>query len=480
MRVVLTNAQMRNADSYTINTLKISSEELMAQAGKAIAEEVERRAKELGAHKIVIVCGTGNNGGDGYVAARELKNKFDVAVWAAEGNISPDCAREKSRYGGAYCSEIFAPVVVDCLFGTGLSRPVEGALGEAINKINSSGAYVIAADIPSGLSGDDGLIKGCAVKADVTVAIAELKTGYFLNDGPDFCGEVVKRDIGISLPDDSYCNLFDDGDFEGVFARRKRNSNKGTFGTANIVAGSEKYAGAAALAISCALKSGCGYVKLTAPQSVKNALVAKYPQVIYCDESDFSADSVAAGMGLSAGEETYNKIRSLLDNYCGKLIIDADGLNALARFNKDAIRQRLGGAEVAITPHIKEFSRLTGLSVEEIAKNPIRYAKKFARENDCIVLLKSSVSVLTDDDRCTLLHRGNSALAKGGSGDMLSGFAAGTAARGIDLFMAIAAASYVLGTTAEICAEERTEFCVTSRDIIKNVHFAVKRLTTKK
>ena len=476
MQRVLTNSQMRAADGYTINNLNVAPETLMCRAGVAIADEVRAVADTINAKSIIIACGTGNNGGDGYVCARELKSRgYSVKVYAMDGNFSEDCARERAAYSGECTENLDAEIIVDCLFGTGLNRVISGIYGGVIEKINKSGAFVICADIPSGLNGDNGLVEGCAVKADITVAVAEYKAGYFLNDGPDYCGKVIKKDIGITCPDDNYAQIFTDEDIKKFYPKRKRNSHKGTYGTAQIIAGSARYIGAAALAAEAALKSGCGYVKLNTYQQNRASLAVKLPQVIFNDCVDMSAGCIAVGPGCGTTEELYKTIVSLLNCYNGTLIIDADGLNALTQFGVDALNNKK--CSVILTPHVKEFSRLSNLSVDEIASDPITHTCNFAKKYNVTVLLKSAVSVLCDGERIALLHRGNSALAKGGSGDMLTGYACGTAARGVDGFNAVAVSSYTLGLAAEICAEERTEYCVTSKDLIKNLHNAVKRLT---
>lgn len=473
--LILTAAQMRRADAYTINELGVSSETLMYRAGKAVAEETAKVARELGVKTVTVVCGTGNNGGDGFVCARELLSRgLDVEVYALSGELSADCKREKDRYNGRYSQHICGAIVVDCIFGTGLNRKVSGEAADVINIINASGAFVISADIPSGLNGDDGLAEGAAVKADITVAIGELKFGCFLNDGLDFCGKTVKADIGIKLPDGDYAKTNAFG-FDGYFPARKRNSHKGVYGTATLIAGSEKYLGAAALAAGAALKSGCGFVKLVGGNAVKLALAAEFPQVIFCDEADINSQSIAFGSGLGCNAETYESLRFILENYCGKLVVDADGLNAAAEFGKDIFKNKK--CEAVITPHVKEFSRLTGLSVAEILKNPVGLARAFAEEYGVTVLLKSASSVICGKDGVFLNVRGTSALSKGGSGDMLAGFLCGTLARGLNVFDGAVCAAQTLGFAAEIASAEKTDYCATAEDIIKNLHFSVKKFT---
>ena len=357
MEKVLSNAQMSITDSFTIEEKGVSSAELMRRAGVALADEAEKAANPIKTKEILVVCGTGNNGGDGYVCATELLNRgFSVAVYALEGKFSPDCEREKHAYKGRYLRHMWGSIVIDCIFGTGLCREVAGEIKSLIEEINSYSAFVISADIPSGLSGDNGKIFGVAVKADETVAIAEYKLGHFLNDGIDTCGKVVKKDIGILLPQsilNGCASVCGDGDIAAFYLPRKRNSHKGTFGTAQVVAGSKKYIGAAALSLKAALMSGCGIVKLTTAEEVKLALVAKYPQVIYQEEVDLTVNAIAVGMGCGVTPELYGIIEKLLTEYTGKLLIDADGLNALSKYGVDILKNK--ECEVILTPHVKEF-----------------------------------------------------------------------------------------------------------------------------
>lgn len=468
---------MREADAYTVNIKGVPSVELMRRAGEAIADEVLRVADKYGFKNVLVVCGTGNNGGDGYVCAQKLSgNGMPVSVYAFDGNLSADCAREKANYKGAYSDEIKGNIIVDCIFGTGLARGVSGKFEEVIKKINSSGAYVIAADVPSGLSSLNGCISGVAIKANLTVAIAEYKAGMFLGEGVDLCGAVVRRDIGITCPDGNYMRLYSDGDIARFFPARRRNSHKGTYGSANLIAGSDKYPGAAALSAEAALSSGCGLVKLTTAQCVKNILVSKFAQVIYLDGPDLSSQAIAVGMGCGVSEELYATVKSLLKNFGGTLIIDADGLNSLAKYGVEILKDK--NCEVILTPHIKEFSRLTGLSVDKILSDPAEYANGFAQRYRVTIILKSAASVICDGANTAINARGTTALAKGGSGDMLSGFLCGSAARGLSPFDAAVCATYILGAAAEISSGQKTDYCATAKDILKNLPKAIKSLTT--
>ncbi len=474
MQIYLTSEQAREADDNTMNS-GVSSETLMLRAGRAIADEVRGAFLRLKAKSVLIVCGTGNNGGDGYVAARELINDgISVCVYAFNGELSAGCRRERDRYMGEYTQTVGGDIIVDCIFGTGLNRALQGEYAAVVKKINASGAYVISADLPSGLNGENGAVLGAAVKADKTVALGNLKLGCALGDGIDYCGEAVVKDIGI-ISDGNAVRAFEDGDIAAFYGARRRNTHKGDYGSACIVAGSGEYLGAPVLSVSSALRSGCGYVYAVVPSQLKTALATAYPQCILRDTAHLQASAIAVGMGMGCTRETYAAVCSLLNSYAGKLIIDADGLNALAKYGKDALKQTR--AKVLITPHIGEMSRLCGLSKQEILANPVAVAQNFAKEYNITVHLKNAVSVTSDGKTATLTVRGTSALAKAGSGDLLSGLLCGNAARGLNLYDAAVCSQYVLGMSAEICSEEGYDGCVTSADLINNLHTAINRLT---
>lgn len=472
----LTNKQMRQADAFTMEKAGVSSETLMKRAGKSLADVVFEAYNKLGAKCVLVVCGTGNNAGDGYVCANELsKRNVAVKIFCLKGNLSRDCAREKWRYKGEYAQSICGDIIVDCIFGTGLTRQAEGLFAETINKINSSGAFVISADIPSGLNGDNGKILNTAVKSDVTVAIGERKFGFYLNDGPDYCGKIIKKDIGIVCGAGNYARIYEDCDIAKFYPKRKRNSHKGTYGVACLFAGSDKYIGAAALSLEAALKSGCGYVKMTSTDKVTAILAAKFPQTIF-GELDLNSNCIAIGMGCGVSEDLYKRIKFLLKNYGGTLLIDADGLNALSKYGLNILKEKI--CSVIVTPHLKEFSRMTGEAVEKISDDPIYAAEKFAKEYCVTVLLKSTSSIISNGEDTVINIRGNSALSKAGSGDMLSGYICGCVARGLSPFDSAVCGAYTVGLAAEISAEQKTEYCATANDIIKNLPFAVKRLTS--
>ena len=471
MERILSVAEMRAADKYTIEKLGIPERTLMARAGEAVAEEIKRRFK---GGRILFVCGKGNNGGDGMIAAKLLRNVHGFSVFllklAAEG-------AEKLDYE--------YDVIVDCIFGTGLTREVEGEMREVIEKINAKDCFKISVDIPSGLSGDSGRVCGAAVKADLTISIQEYKTGHFLNDGKDYCGKVVNKDIGIAVFAEEFASRLETKDMKRFFPPRAENTHKGSYGKAAVVGGSRDFFGSALLSANAlaALKTGAGYGHLCVPDSLFPLYAGKVPELIThpfadengalkFDEKDFEkidgVYAVAFGMGCGVSENTYEIARRLLKNFKGVLLIDADGLNSLAAFGVKALKN--SGADVVVTPHVKEFSRLTGRSVEEIENDMIGSAKAFAKEYGVTVLLKSAVSVVAGKEGVLLNTTGNSGMAKGGSGDVLSGAVAGIAARGFPAFDAAAAGAFLCGLAGDLAAKEQNEYTITPSDTV--AHFS--------
>lgn len=297
------------------------------------------------------------------------------------------------------------------------------------------------------------------------------------------CGDGELKNI-LSVMTDG--DIAEERDIAALYPPRPRDSHKGSYGSACIVAGSEKYLGASALSMSAALRTGCGYIYAVVPANLKYALAVEYPQCIYCDEPDFNATAIAIGMGVCCNERTYAQVCSLLENYGGKLILDADGINSLARFGTQPLKH--AKAQVLITPHIGEMARLCKLTIADVQGDPIGVAADFAREYGVTVHLKSAVSVTcgggesvigANGFKKVLTVRGTSALAKAGSGDMLSGLICGNAARGLSLFDAAVCSQYVMGVSAELCSAAMTDYAVTAKEVIKNIPNALKRLTQR-
>ena len=469
MESLLTAEQMRIADEYTINNLGVPQEVLVERAGFALAEEISSR---FFGGRILFCLGKGNNGADGKVAANILSKKhgFNVAILNAHNGIF-------KLFDKKY------DIIVDCLFGTGLNREVTGKYYEAIERINNSGAFIVSCDIASGLNADNGKVMGICVKANLTVAMQELKLGQFLNDGPDYSGEVVAKDIGISIWDDKVIHRLRAKDISKYFENRKINVNKGNFGKALVIGGSSDYQGSVLLSYNAlsALKIGAGYGFVATSKDVIPTVLSICPECIVCDYTDeekleklLNVDAISVGMGMTASESTYNVCKYLLTNYKGKLIIDADGINALAIFGKDILKNKK--CEVYLTPHVGEFARLLGAYKEAVINNSVKLANDFAKEYGVTLIVKSAVSVITDGEITYINTKGNPGMAKAGSGDVLSGIVAGLFARGLSGSEGRAVASYVFGASGNIAKKENHETTITASDIIACIPKALNNL----
>ncbi|MBQ8427933.1 MAG: NAD(P)H-hydrate dehydratase, partial [Clostridia bacterium] len=458
---------------------------LMERAGEALKNEAMRLAPK---GKILVVCGGGNNGGDGFVCARKLLKslqRVDVVYVGKVGSEECQISRAEFEMNGGKIMTSFPTgerysLVIDCVFGTGFApRGGEDEIFARINDYKSEGSLVLSADIPSGLC-EDGKVRGSAVEADETLCFGYIKTATVLQDGLDYCGEVVGVDIGIALtePAENYADLVTEDEVKTLFPKRKRNTHKGSYGKAAIVGGSMRYSGAAALAIESCVRGGAGYSSLYLPQSLLPAFLLKTPEalLIPCneryDEKDYIAlltqDAVGFGIGATTEKRTQEILRFLLKNYEGKLTIDADGLNALAEMDERERTTLLINKKctLLLTPHAKEFSRLLGTDVEELQKNALSYAKDYAKRYRLTVLLKGATTIVTDGTASKLCICGNAGLAKGGSGDTLTGLITSLAATGLSLTDSGVAATFLAGTAAELACRNMGENALTARDVI--------------
>ncbi len=493
MNYVLTNDEMRRADGYTIEKLGVPSLTLMERAGLALANEAERLAPK---GEILCVCGGGNNGGDGFVCARILKargRQTDIVCFAQK--TSADCLAMQKKWlegGGEILSEFpeeeYA-LVIDCLFGTGFHGRLTGkeeGFALQINLLKGKGAKVLSADIPSGVNGANGRVDGVAVRADVTLCLGELKIGALAGDGLDYAGACKRADIGIVLPDGEYYRLVDREEVGLLLPKRRRNSHKGSYGRAAIVAGSAEYTGAAYLSAAAylaaagCLRAGAGYTTLFLPKDILPYYILKLPEILLCESNEggryafneeimrklLSYDSVAFGMGMGASQEVCRGVEWLLSHYEGRLILDADGLNSLAAYGEPYVAFAAKKCDVLVTPHAKEFSRLSGYTMEEIAKEGGRLAVEFAKKTGANVLLKNALTVITDGKEKVLNSTGCSGQAKGGSGDVLSGVLAALCAQGANTLQAAKIGAYLTGKAAELAAAQIGEYSLTASDVI--------------
>ena len=482
MKEILSVENMRQSDAHTIAT-EVPSLELMYRAGKAVADSVKWRAP------VGIVCGVGNNAGDGYVIALELQKRgIECTLLLLEERFSPDgrfyfdkCAEENIPY--EICTDntdlLRFSTLVDCIFGTGFKGEARGLAKTVIEKYNSSSAYKVSVDINSGMNGDTGMGETIA-NSDLTCSIGSFKPGHFLNKAKDVIKDKINLDIGIKPIDEPYY-LYE----PTALPERKNFSNKSTYGYVALIGGSKKYSGAIRLAAmaNAAMRAGAGVAMLAVPDSISpyvipNILEATiYPlsdnngEIVF-NESELSAlaarvKTIAFGMGIGLSCETEKALSYLLNNYKGRLIVDADGLNALSRLGSDAIKN--AACELILTPHNMEFSRISGLSISEILSAPIDHAKKFAKDHGCTLLLKGPSTIVTDGDRVYVIDRGCAGMATAGSGDVLSGILAATAAYIPSPLEATALAAYINGAAGELAESRTNPISMTASDTVSAI-----------
>ncbi len=481
---VVSVENMKASDSRKCQ--EVSSLYLMYQAALRIYESFKWYGK------ILIVCGSGNNGGDGYALSSILKaNNIESKILMASNKISDTskyyydiCVKnniEIIKYDDELQIEGY-DIIVDAIFGIGFRDDASGIYFDIINKINNSKAFVISIDINSGLNADTGMTK-CAIKSDLTMSIGTFKTGHFLNMAKDYIKDKINLDIDISIIDTPYY-LLEEKDLRNVLKERLNFSNKGDFGYVGLIGGSLEYSGAIRLAAmgTLAIVSGAGVSICATPKSVAPIVATNilestvYPFDEENGEILFDKDKldylikrckvITFGMGIKVTENSKKILEYLILNYKSKLVIDADGLTILSSIKEKLIDSE---AKIVLTPHMKEFSRLIERNIDEIYNNGIEYAMEFSKAYNVILLLKGPATIITDGNDVLLVDRGTSGMATAGSGDVLSGIITGILGYNDDLLLATAGASYINGRAGELAEEKNSKITMTSKDTVDNV-----------
>jgi NAD(P)H-hydrate epimerase len=501
MRIV-GSAEMREIDRTAIEDFGIPSLTLMDRAGRAVAEAAAALAGPNG--RVLVVAGGGNNGGDGYVAARLLRGAGrDARVLAlvpAE-RLSPDAraVREQAERAGVPIDEAtelaeldagVGDVVVDAIFGTGLGRPPEGPFSAAIQRIETArvaGARVLAVDVPSGLSADTGRPLGPCVRADRTVTFGFTKRGLVLYPGPAWAGDVSVADIGIPPQAAARvaigCELLTEVEARLLVPPRRPDAHKGDAGRVLIVAGSPGKTGAAHLALHGALRGGAGLVTLAARPEVLPLALAGRPEAMSVaihgngplGRADLQAllaaaegcSAIVVGPGIPRGPETGELVRAFLERARIPTVVDADGLNAIA---EDCSFLRELHVPAVLTPHPGEMARLIHRSIEEVQQDRIAVAIEAARAWGSVVVLKGARTVVGEPDgTATVIPTGNAGLATGGTGDVLAGLIGALVGGGIGLGSAARAGAWIHGRAGDLAAARLGERGLLASDVAEAI-----------
>lgn len=492
---------MRQSDADTIEKLgENGGKILIGRAAKAIFSAHDNYKR------CAIVCADGNNGSDGLALALIIKEHGgEPTIIKTSEKCTPDgqyflnLVKESNIpvIVGEFVSLKGYDTVVDCLFGTGFKGAPRGFAKDLIEEINQSGAFVISADINSGLNAENGTFSVC-VKSDLTVSIGYLKPGHFLGDAKDVIGRLVNYDIGIEITEnesESKMFLVSDQDFSDILRKRKNNSHKGTYGYVCIMGGCTQFSGAVKLAnlASAAMRSGAGVVKLAVEGSLASSVSPYLLESTLCPMSGEGGKmafdlpslenalagvcSVSVGMGWGDGVDYPKILEYLMSKEDLRLIIDADGINTLAKVGADVLKQ--AKAKIAITPHPKEFSRISGLSMQEIMADPIKCAEDFAKEYGVVVLLKGASTVITDGATTLIESGGCAGMATAGSGDVLSGVLCALHGYNEVSVKSVACGAHICAKAGELAKSEFGDTAMIASDTAKNIGLAVKVISER-
>ncbi len=506
---------MREADRRTIEEIGIASLVLMENAGRQVVAALEAVHGPLLDGPVAILCGRGNNGGDGFVVARTLLQRgvaVSVFLIGRVSDVRGDARTNLeilSRLGLSvveiadseawelHGSEVTdCPLIVDALFGTGLNAPLAGFLETVVADVNQSDAVVVSIDVPSGLSADSHEPIGDSIEATTTVALGAPKIPLVLPPAETRAGDIVIADIGIPMNvieslDGPRLELLTRASIRELLHPRSADSHKGDYGHVLIVAGSRGKTGAAHLTAAGALRSGAGLVTVATPASCLPIVAALAPEYMTLpiaesgDEPDVDAveqlleqarDVIAIGPGLGQGSATRAFIRRLVDQATVPLVIDADGLNAFAG-DPDGLSGR-DGRTVIVTPHPGEFGRLVGMSADEVQASRVEIARNFAVTHHLYVVLKGHRTlIVTPDEKVFINPTGNPGMATGGSGDVLTGMIAAWLAQLLDAEAACKLAVYLHGLAGDLAEAQLGQVAMTARDIVQQLGPAVLELT---
>ncbi|HKY32279.1 MAG TPA: NAD(P)H-hydrate dehydratase [Candidatus Polarisedimenticolia bacterium] len=508
---ILTAEQMRRIDERAERDFGLTPATLMENAGRAVAQSLLKLYPGLEGLETIVVCGKGNNGGDGLCAARHLRAAgvpAQVVLLAEAASLTGAAAHhlELARREGVAVEqapteqawEAFAPrlhrcaLILDAVLGTGLKGGARGLPARAITDINASGADVVSVDIPSGLSGDSPRIQGPTVRAELTMALACPKIPHVFEPGASLTGRLQIVDIGIPAEavqaEEVHLNLLGEEEVSAILPPREADSHKGDYGRVLVVAGSRGKSGAAGLVGLSALRAGAGLVTVATPLSAQPMVAASALEIMTeglpetppgalsaaaapaLKELERGCTVLAIGPGLTAGEETSALVREMVSGASVPVVLDADGLNA---FTGRAEELRGDDRPLVLTPHPGEMARLLSaprgpqVTAAQIQADRVEAARSFAVGHGCLLILKGHRTVIADPEGDVFINpTGNPGMATAGSGDALTGIIAGLLGQGLAPLEAAALAVYVHGLAGDLAAADHGENALMARDII--------------
>jgi hydroxyethylthiazole kinase-like uncharacterized protein yjeF len=517
MRTIVSAKEMRWCDDVTIHKHGVPSLLLMENAGVGVAETAALEFGPPNGKRILIFCGKGNNGGDGFVAARYLLKagaNVTVVLFSSANTLQGDArsnydtlARLKTVGAGSLSIRKFSPallktfhkqdLVIDAIFGTGFSGMVREPFLTAIRWINKQRMPVLSVDIPSGVDGTTGVVVNTAVKANCTVTFGLIKTGLLCNQGQDHVGTIKTIDIGlpkkVSGSKSLKTFLVDQEDVHRVLPHRLSTANKYSVGKVFVLAGARGYTGAAYLCAMAALRAGAGAVMLGIPDAVYTVVARRLAEAIVkplpstkdgtiaraalgeIEEKLLWADVVVLGPGLSTNTETQEVIATILRQHRGKMVVDADALRGIADIGLSQLRKLKG--KFVLTPHAGEYSRIIGVPAKEIEVSRIEMARAGSSEGKATIVLKGGPTATGIADGTVYLNStGNPGMATVGSGDVLAGIIAALWAQGVRQDAAAYAGVFLHGLAGDIARDILGERSIIAGDLIDRLPAAIKKV----
>lgn len=508
-------------DKISSEDFGISSIHLMESAGKIVADIVNKDFSKSNEKRAGVICGPGNNGGDGFVSARLLytygwrvevfllsqiekyKNAAleNLKILLNLGRKYPDKikiveAADNSGLVKEKLVQLRPDVIIDAIFGVGLTRPIDDLIGEVIALINDSNiAPVYSIDIPSGISTDTGEVLGKAIKAKKTITFTAPKVGHLLYPGKAYSGELIIEKIGVpsEIIESHIMSFYSIKELKPYIKLRDKDSHKGNYGRVIVVGGSKMYIGALSLSTAASIRTGTGLTYAAYKESLKQQFTSTLPvecihipipvddRGLYSDSSletlinlPLRGNSIfLVGPGIGRERDTIDFVKKIYLNCDGIIIFDADALFAI----KEIINEFNHKAKLILTPHTGEMSYLTGLKVEEIKRNQIEIASNYAKSWHCIIVLKSASTIVASEEGEIYINNfGNPGMAKGGSGDVLSGIIASFLAQGYTSFDASVMGCAIHSIAGDIAKEDKTEWSLTPKDLIEFIPRAFKEI----
>jgi len=516
---ILNTQQMREADRQTIEEIGLPSIVLMENAGRQAVAAMEAAFEDIASSTVGVLCGRGNNGGDGFVVARTLAQRGIEAIvflLASVGDVKGEARTNLEILGRIGLTVVEIPnaqewelhfsevsecdLIVDAIAGTGFHPPLTGFLETVVADINGLGTPVVAIDLPTGVSADSHELQGEAIEASMTVTLAAPKIPLILPPADAYAGDLVIADIGIPASvidelDGQWVELLTRERMRELVPTRAAESHKGDFGRVLVVAGSLGRSGAAHLAALGALRSGAGLVTIAAPRSIVPILSAMMPEYMTepLEETsagtidftavervlDRQADVIALGPGLGQDPSTAAFVQAIVERAGVPLVLDADGLNAFVE-DPERLTGR-DGVDVIITPHPGEMARLFGASVEQIQSDRLAHAREFASGHRVHVVLKGHRTVIaTPEGRSFVNLTGNPGMATGGTGDLLTGMIAAWFAQILDAEGASKLAVYLHGAAGDLADADEGENALIATDIAARLGDALLELTARR